>query len=219
MVPASLWRSLVTYLGALSRRRRQAIIVDSTGLEGFINTRSAHVAQTALYGYLRTRSGTRFPELFTDDRFVESINIAKWQVWLACISDLAVYSGCELRRLTGAPPAAVTRLMESVVARILESNGTPGDAGSDYGPGADRVRSRISMCDWQVTDNEDAAFAQSPAALVKWAPVTDDLKELDEEIVLNSVRFRWHEVKRELRSGLRGDDVLVAFQRNAGTKG
>ena len=32
---------------------------------------------------------------------------------------------------------------------------------------------------------------------MRWAPVKDELKELDEEIVRNSVRFRWQEVRRD----------------------
>ncbi len=205
--PAGLWRALVTYLGALGRRR-ETIVADLAGLEKFINTRSAHVAQTALYGYLRTRAGTRFPELFSDDRFVESINIAKWQVWLACVSDLAVHSGLMLRR-EGAAAPVVARLIQRVVESILTDTGVPQDAGTEFVAGVERVRSRILLCEWNIPDDDEAAFAQSPAALVQWAPVTDDLKELDEEIVINSVRFRWHEVRRDLKSGLRAESLLA----------
>jgi len=205
---SSLWQSIAVYFGTLGRRRK-VVIADRAGLETFLNTRSSHVAQTALYGYLRTRAGTRFPELFADDRFVESVNIAKWQVWLACLSDLAVHAGILLRRQSGAPAPAVAKLMNEAVASILAATGVPADAGSHFVPGADRVRSRIRLCEWAVTDDDEAAFAQSPAALVQWAPVTEELKELDEEIVINSVRFRWHEVRRELQGVLRGEEVLA----------
>ena len=205
--PSSLWRAFVTYFGTLGRRR-ETVVADLAGLEKFINTRSAHVAQTALYGYLRTRAGTRFPELFSDDRFVESINIAKWQVWLACVSDLAVHCGLMLRR-DGAAAPVVARLIQQAVERILEDTGVPQDAGAQFVAGAERVRSRILLCEWNVTDDDETAFAQSPAALVQWAPITDDLKELDEEIVINSVRFRWHEVRRDLQAGLRAESLLA----------
>lgn len=205
---SSLWQSISVYFGRMGRRRK-VVIADRASLEEFLDTRAAHVAQTALYGYLRTRAGTRFPELFADDLFVESINIAKWQVWLACLSDLAVHAGIMLRRQSGAPAPVVARLMQDAVGSILAKTGIPADAGSHFVPGAERVRSRIQLCEWIVTDDDEAAFGQSPAALVQWAPVTDDLKELDEEIVINSVRFRWHEVRRELLGGLRSGDVLA----------
>lgn len=203
------WKTIAGYLGALRTRRRTSI-ADRVELETFLQTRAAHVAQTSLYGYLRTRAGTRFPELFSDDCFVESINIAKWQVWLACLSDLSVHAGILLRQKTGAPAAVITQLMQESVERILTDTGIPADAGADFVSDAERVRSRILLCDWSPGVNEEAAFSQSPAALVKWAPVTDDLKALDEEIVLNSVRFRWHEVQRELRNGIQADAVIAA---------
>ena len=43
----------------------------------FIHTRSAYVAQTSLYGYLKTRMGTRFRIIFEDDAFQEPLNTAK----------------------------------------------------------------------------------------------------------------------------------------------
>jgi len=39
----------------------------------FNRTRAAHVARTALYGYLKTRTGIRYPAIFQDDRFTVSI--------------------------------------------------------------------------------------------------------------------------------------------------
>ena len=43
---------------------------------------------------------------------------------------------------------------------------------------------------------------------MRLAPVVDELKEFDEPIVLNSVRFRWQEVRRELRKALDAEAVL-----------
>lgn len=206
---AAFWKSVFKYFGGGGPARGQ-VIADRDSLETFIRTRAAHVAQTALYGYLRTRAGTRFPELFTNDGFSRSINIAKWHVWLACLSDLAIYAGGLLRGATHAPAPAVRHLMQEIIDGVLRETGTPVDSGMEYGSHADRVRSRIALCEWTGYANDDAAFSESPAALVHWAPVADNLKELDEEIVRNSIRFRWHEVRRELRGSLDAAAVLAS---------
>jgi hypothetical protein len=39
--------------------------------------------------------------------------------------------------------------------------------------------------------------------------VTDELRQLDEGIVKNSVRFRWQEIRRELRETLDAERVLT----------
>jgi hypothetical protein len=51
-------------------------------------------------------------------------------------------------------------------------------------------------------------FSRSPQALVRWAPVVDEFKLEDDEIVRNSVRFRWQEIRRELRRDLDADALI-----------
>ena len=60
-------------------------------LENFVKERAAHVTQTTLYGYLKTRIGTRYVAMLEDEKFAESINIAKWNIYVVAISDLTFY--------------------------------------------------------------------------------------------------------------------------------
>jgi hypothetical protein len=178
----------------------------------FLQTRAAHIAQTSLYGYLRTRAGTRFPELFDDDTFVHSVNIAKWHVWLACLSDLAVYAGGMLAAGGQLRHDDIGALMRATLEAVLRETGVPADAGPEYGAHAERVRARVALCHWRAIPDDETAFSESPAALVYWAPVVDELKALDEEIVRNSIRFRWREVRQELRRDLDTTALAAAAQ-------
>lgn len=187
-------------------RRRSGPITDRDALAAFLDTRSNHMAQTSLYGYLRTRAGMRYPELFDDDPFVVSINIAKWNVWVACLSDLAVYSGGLLARNGDADAAGA--VVSRIVERLIDKVGVPAEAGVDYPGQVARLRERLAGCDWAAVSDDETPFAESPDALVRWAPVIDELKALDAGIVRNSVRFRWQEVRRELRTCLDAGAVL-----------
>ena len=64
------------------------------------------------------------------------------------------------------------------------------------------AQARLALWDWNSALDDEAVFVESPTALVYWAPIVDDLKALDEEIVRNSIRFRWHEVRRDLSHNL-----------------
>ena len=66
-----LWRGVRDYFGSIGRRRAVPIN-DRASLRRFLETRSNFVAQTSLYGYLRTRAGMIYPQLFDDDTFVQS---------------------------------------------------------------------------------------------------------------------------------------------------
>ena len=210
-IPAALGAIAGTLREQFARgfRRRSEPIVDRAGFRHFLHTRSNYVAQYALYGYLRTRTGVRFPELFNDDAFVRSINIAKWHIWLACLADLAAYAGGLVLHRAGVHASDVASLVSTTVDAILSEVETPEEAGGEYGAHAGRVRARIALCDWGSIQDDDTAFSESPAALVRWAPVTDELRQLDQEIVKNSVRFRWQEIRRELRRDLDAGRVIA----------
>ena len=195
------------YLGA-GRAGRKGAVGDVAALRHFLDTRASLVAQTTLYGYLRTRAGTRYPVLFEDDAFVVSINHAKWQMWLACLSDLSVYAGGLLAHRAPGGAAAAGEVARRVVGALLERTGTPDDSGPLFAAGAEEVRSRLSRCDWHAIADDGSAFTASPEALVRHAPIIPELMALDEEIVRNSVRFRWQEVRRDLRVMLDADAVL-----------
>ena len=60
-------------------------------LKNFIQERSAHVTQTTLYGYIKTRIGSRYALMFEDEVFSNSINIAKWNIYLTALSDCTLY--------------------------------------------------------------------------------------------------------------------------------
>lgn len=203
-----LLEGLRDYFGSASRRRREEPIADRAALRRFLETRASYVAQTSLYGYLRTRAGMIYPQLFENDEFVQSVNIAKWHVWLACLADLSVYAGGLLARATPEKTQEIGALMQELVGAILEETGTPTDAGPEFGRDAERVRARLAACDWTRIEDDETPFSASPTALIRWAPIVDSLKELDEEIVRNSVRFRWQEVRRALRNNLDVAGVL-----------
>lgn len=211
----SILISLREYLGT-HRRGRQKTVSTVGELRFFVDSRASHVTQVALYGYLKTRAGTRFPELFESDSLLVSINQAKWQVWLACLSDIAVYAGGLVAARSDATQEEVRRLMEAAVESVFKVHGIPDDSGPDFQAGIQRVRTRLALVDWAAVEDGPGPFTESPEALVTWAPVVDEFKELDGDIVRNSVRYRWVEVRRALRGILNAEAVMASARAGEG---
>jgi hypothetical protein len=207
--PAELWSMLKSYFGA-GRAAPPEPLTTPDALARFLDTRASFVAQTSLYGYLRTRAGMRYPELFDDDPFVEGINIAKWHIFLDSLSDLAVYAGGRMAQQAPREADRIGRLIAAVVDGILAGHGTPAEAGEEYAAHAERVRDRVARIDWLSVGGEEAAFTESPTGLMRWSPIVDELKELDEEIVRNSIRYRWQEVRRQFLQLLDVQAMLAA---------
>ena len=51
---------------------------------------------------------------------------------------------------------------------------------------------------WE-TYHTDLPFNPSALSLYKWAPIADELKVLDKEIVLNSIKLKWNLVENEFK--------------------
>ncbi|MEK9627215.1 MAG: hypothetical protein VW311_09940, partial [Gammaproteobacteria bacterium] len=67
---------------------------------------------------------------------------------------------------------------------------------------------RIDDAQFSELDDLEAIFKKSGDALVHWSPIVDELKVLDEDIVRNSIRFRWQEPRRDLRAVLKIDSIM-----------
>ena len=55
-------------------------ITNIEDLQSFIQKKSAWVSQVTLYNYLKTRMGTKWVLHFDDEKFLKSINKAKWNI-------------------------------------------------------------------------------------------------------------------------------------------
>ena len=136
--------------------------------------------------------------------------MAKGHIWVACVSDLCVFTGLLVHQSKQIPPVEVKNLMSSTLDRILQQTEIPQEAGDDIVSATEKAQQRINSYDWTQHHDDDSIFSQSPEALYYWSPIADELKTRDEEIVRNSVRFRWIEVRRSARRLLDIDAILVS---------
>ncbi|WP_292895740.1 hypothetical protein [Nitratireductor sp.] len=183
----------------LTLKRDHAPIDTVDALCTFIATRSSFVAQKKLYGYLKARMGTRYPSMFEDDVFVQSINVAKLHVFAACLSDLTLHTVAKV-----ASNGALEREDASALARHCHTQGLAHNR--EALPQSETVdewretfEKRIADTHWQNVAVDGGAFTESPQALFRWAPIADQLKRHDREIVENSIRFAFGEVTRAFR--------------------
>lgn len=207
-------RSLGREFASRMTLRRDTAPIDSVArLNEFVSTRSAFIAQKTLYGYLKTRMGTRYPTMFEDDVFVESINLAKLHVFAACLSDLTIHA---LARATHEQPVAddLRRTLAADCYRAaLAGNSTDAPDGFSSQPCIDDFLKRIQETDWTAGALHRENFTHSPAALVKWAPIAPELKRYDKEIVENSIKFAWQDIRKQFDQRL---DVVSISSELAG---
>ena len=190
------WNDFKTYLFALFKAFiPKKKIKNLDDLEMFVQTKSAWVTQVTLYGYLKTRMGTRYVLHFENDEFMSSVNLAKWNIYSIALQDLTFFTFSYLKVNSNYNE---TDKAKEIFFKILDdeiSNKMPLDIIDEAKKNFDE---RLKNLDWNTYCN-DLPFNPSALALYKWAPIAEDLKTLDRKIVLNSVILKWDIVKKEFK--------------------
>jgi hypothetical protein len=208
---AAIW--LRETASRFSIRRDTAPIDSSERAFHFASTRAAFVSQKKLYGYLKERIGTRYPKMFEDEVFAESINLAKMQVFAAALSDTTVHVVAHVGaggRLDGEARRAMAR---ACYAAGLDDNAAQIGDRRQAEAWIAAFEERLDDALWENIAAGASAFTESPKALIRWAPIADELKRYDREIVENSIRFAWNEIIDDFRRRLAAEAAAADWLR------
>jgi hypothetical protein len=177
--------------------------VDALAL--FVGQRAALVAQTTLYGYLKTRMGTKFPVYFADDMFAGEIKQAAVRQFVSCAGDLSIHAAAVVAADGALDREAAAGLARRCFATALAQGLVDVDPAMVPVGAEPAFAERAGRTAWAAAAEGEAAFSTSIDGLIRNAPVIEDFKRSDSAIVRNSIRFRWRDVRQELRQRLDGD--------------
>ena len=176
----------------------------------YADKQAAFVSQVSLYTYIKTRAGTQWPKLFEDETYLVSMKIARWHIFGASVADLALYLGAMMVKRNAATPDQAIKISEYVITSILENYDQDDIPAKDFKAMMKEGLGRCKKADWLDLAEGPNAFQSSADALIRWTPIADELKDLDEEIVRNSIHMRWINVRRDIKDTLDADAVLAS---------
>ena len=168
-------------------------IKNTKDLTEFIQKKSSWVSQVTLYGYLKTRIGTRYVLMFDDEIFLSSINKAKWNIYSVALQDLTFYTISYLKNERNLND---TEKSKDIYFEILEEelkNKIPKEI---FENAKKEFSKRYENINW-TQYYKSLPFNSSALSLYNWSPIADELKTLDKKIVLNSMILKWDNVKKE----------------------
>ncbi len=190
------WKDFKIYLFALFKAfipKKKISNLDE--LEIFIQSKSAWVTQVTLYGYLKTRMGTRYVLHFENDKFMESVNQAKWNIYSVALQDLTFFVFSYLKINLSYQE---TDRAKEIFFKILDDEMSNKMPLTLIEQAKQNFNERLQNINWDNYCN-DLPFNPSALSLFKWAPIADELKTLDRKIVLNSMILKWDIVKKEFK--------------------
>ena len=163
-------------------------------LRNFIQERSAHITQTTLYGYLKTRMGHKFTLMVEDEEFSKSINLAKWNIYMVALADCTFFAFSFLI----SEKNLQKKNFKEIFINIIDSEKKNGLSEDIYIKAKADFLKRAEEVDLNKYYLEDP-FKESGLALFNWSPIADELKNLDKKIVLNSIKLKWNLVVEEFK--------------------
>ena len=180
---------LALFKGILPKKK----IKNLEDLKSFIQRKSAWVSQVTLYNYLKTRMGTKWVLHFDDEKFLASINQAKWNIYSVALQDLTFYS---LSYLSVFHDYKETKKAQEIYEEILNKESENGMPEEVFFRAKEKFEERLQKIDWSKY-YKSWPFNESALTLYEWAPIAEELKILDRKIVLNSMILKWDNIKDE----------------------
>jgi hypothetical protein len=183
-------------------------------LISFIDGRAAFVSQVTLYTYVKARAGTQYPKLFENADFLTSLKIARWHIYGAAVCDLTLFAAAQLRAYGGLSNEAAEHFAASILDNILPNYPQDDIANDQFAAMCERGKQRAAIADWSDIAVGPVAFQSSSDAVFRWAPIADELKCDDEEILRNSIHLRWIGVRRDLKAVFQHAAIADDWHRN-----
>ena len=129
--------------------------------------------------------GLKYALMFSEDIFIQSVNKSKWNIFVVAASDLTLFTVSILsnRNQLNLSNDGITKVYKSV----LNDQITKGMPEELLNSALEKFKDRINNTNINFYSKEKP-FELSGLALYEWSPIADNLKVLDKEIVLNSIK-------------------------------
>ena len=209
-LPESI-KPLLRTLGLL----RQPDIETYSQLIDYTEKNAAYVSQVTLYTYVKARAGTQYPKMFENEDFLTSLRISRWHIFGAAVADMALFAAAQFQVAGDLDSADAELFAGGIIEEVLTNYRQDDVAPQVFLDMMAEGKRRAAFASWPDIASGPAAFQRSSDAVYEWAPIADELKSLDEEIVRNSIHLRWIGVRRDTKDLLRRDKVLASWRRPA----
>ena len=187
---------ILEYLGL---RPKKPLTMRSELVE-FIHRNASFVSQVTLLTYIKARAGTQYPKLFENTEYLKSIEIARSHLYASCVTDLAFYVINE-HCLNDIKRKHIQSILSNLIDEVFSFAKCDENIFKEFEEMKKQCEEHLKALEGDVINHK--LFKISSDTFVRWAPMAEEFKKEDEEIMRNSIHFRWIEVRREVRDRIR----------------
>ena len=168
----------------------------------FVDKNASFVSQVTLYPYIKTRAGTQHPKLFENQKFLTSLRISRWYIFMACVNDMSIFIShlCSKEKNYNKKFACHLACFISLeVFKKIDQNDIDNE---EFKKSIQYLTSYYNNTNHRKEKTTENFFKKSADELIKWVPVSEEFKREDQTILRNSIKFRWIPIRKLIKENL-----------------
>lgn len=186
--------------GLFGRAPGKTKIATLAELQAALPPEAAHVGQSATFNYLRARTGFMGPKLFSETAFLEAVEITRWEAYGAVLADLVMIAEAASRAWL--PGASAPAIWIGLYEEGLAAYPPPAHRADGWRGLQDAFAARLATRLAAPPEPPDLIAVTAGQTIYAHLPLHPDVRRPDEEMVINTVRFRmlrsWESLKERL---------------------
>lgn len=184
--------------------------IDSAAALGtFLQERALLIAQKCAVDYVRGKTGLASYALFTEEPFLDALDVCRWETFVAVLGDLAIVAEGVLRPHARAEqhPRLRNRLF-GLYSETLAALPAPAHRPQGWGDVIETFQARLREAELKPPQQALDVADHSAKRLFDTLPIHLNLRELDEPVVYGAVRFRMIAVRQEMQRRFATADLV-----------
>lgn len=195
----------------MRERLRPAPVATADALGTFLQERASLIAQKCAIDYVRGKTGLASHTLFTEPTFLKALEICRWESFATVLGDLTIVAEGHLRaHVAPEQRARMREALRAMYAATLAALPLPAHRPDGWGDAIGAFNARLESAAGGEPKRALDVADHSARRLFDTLPIHISMRELDEEPVFGSVRFRMVAVSQEM--GRRLDAAALASQ-------
>jgi hypothetical protein len=196
----------------LRERLRPAPIGTTEALGAFLQERAFFLAQKCAIDYCRGKTGLASYALFTEKRFLDALEICRWETFVAALGDLLIITESLLRgQIAADQREPLSEGLVALHAAVLAALPLPGHRSEGWIADTETFALRLRQASLAQPRATPEIADYSARRLFDTLPIHSSMRELDQEVVFGAVRFRMISVRQEMERRLRAPDLASAL--------
>ncbi len=168
----------------------------------FVNKNASFVSQVTLYPYIKTRAGTQHPKLFENQKFLTSLRISRWYIFMACVNDMSIFISHLCSKEQNYNKKFSLKLASLISSEVFKKIEQTDIDDEEFKKSIKFLIRYYNDSKLRKNKATETFFRRSADELVKWVPVSEEFKKQDQIILRNSIKFRWIPIRKQIMKNL-----------------